>query len=97
MANKVILLKQNSPEIRRKIKEAGISVCICTEFKDTIWLDYNVDMNATYEVHGLGYHEDNETRQGIISLTEYEWKKYGTEVIECKDVEEFITKIKENK
>lgn len=97
MANKVILLKQNSPEIRKRIEMAGISLCICAEFEDAVWLEYGVGLNAFYDVHGIGYHEDDETLEGELAFYEYEIKKYGTTVIECKDVEEFITKIKENK
>lgn len=93
----VILLKQNSLEIRKKIEEAGIRVCICAGFEDAVWLDYNVGLNAFYAVHGIGYHDYDETLEGNLAFYEYEIKKYGMTVIECKDVDEFITKIKEYK
>ena len=82
MVNKTFILKQNSEEIRQKIKDAGIRVCICASFKDSCWLDYStVVANG---VHGIGYFEEELAR--FLA----ECKK----PIFCKDVDEFIRLIK---
>lgn len=91
--SKVIVLKQNSPEIRQKIKDAGISVCICAEFVDACWLDYHVGLGATYDVHGLGYDGGEMTGEEQIALFLHETET----IIECSSVEEFITKIKDSR
>ena len=41
--SKIVFIKDNSPEIRKKLKEAEYSVCICANFEDSIWLDYHPD------------------------------------------------------
>ena len=89
---KVILLKQNSEDIRRQIREAGIDVCICAAFADSIWLDFYPSVGS---VHGIGYAYEGMTPEETILFIEHEWKKYDTEVVLCMDVEGFIEKIKE--
>ena len=32
------LIKKNAPELRKKLEDAGLSVCICTTFEDADWL-----------------------------------------------------------
>lgn len=32
------LIKKNTPELRKKLEDAGLSVCICTTFEDADWL-----------------------------------------------------------
>lgn len=31
------LIKKNTPELRKKLEDAGLSVCICTTFEDADW------------------------------------------------------------
>lgn len=85
-----LVLKDNSPEIREKIRQAGIHVCPCTEFKNAVWLDV---MNILYGVHGVGYSDET-----VGNLTvEQELARFQAEVkdiVYCKDVDEFIDKIK---
>ena len=88
--NNVILLKQNSLDIRQAIKDSGIDVCICAEFKDSIWLDYYPNVGS---VHGVGFYDENTTQAKVLAFVEYEWKENNTTVIECKDVQEFINEI----
>ena len=95
--SKVIVLKQNSPEIRQKIKNAGISVCICAEFKKSVWLNCYPDGKTTFDVHGIGYSDDDWPIEKALACAEYEWKQYNVEVVECESVEEFIQKIKKSK
>lgn len=90
--SKVILLKQNSPDIRKKIREAGIHVCVCAEFVDSEWLDFYPSVGS---VHGKGYPFEGMTKEETRSFTEYEWKQHNIEVVDCNDVDEFIQKIKE--
>lgn len=53
--SKVIFIKQNSPEIRKKLRKAGFSICICASFEDSVWLDYSPDSKMFYDIHGEGY------------------------------------------
>ena len=51
----ILVLRQNTPEIREKIKQAGIKVCEYDEFKDSVWLSYT---SATLnKIHGVGHQE----------------------------------------
>lgn len=51
----IVFIKDNSPEIRRKLREAGFTVCICSEFEDSIWLDYHPEDEMPFDIHGVGY------------------------------------------
>lgn len=92
MENKTFILKENSEEIRQKIKDAGISLCVCAEFVDSDWLDYSTSL---YEksVHGNGYPFEGMTKEASRALFLQEVKN----PIYCKDVDEFIEKIKSAK
>lgn len=91
MQSTVILLRQNSQEIRDAIKASGIDVCICANFVDSVWLYYYPTVGS---VHGIGYPYEDMTSEQTLALIEYEWKQYDTKVIECKDVQEIINEIK---
>lgn len=85
----ILVLKDNSPEIRDKIKTSGIEVCHCAEFKNSVWLDYS----GVNGVHGVGYYNEE---VGTKSVQE-ELNRFVTEnkdIIFCQDVNEFIDKIK---
>lgn len=94
MQSTVILLRQNSQEIRDAIKASGIDVCICANFIDSVWLDYYPTFGS---VHGIGCPYEGMTSEQTLSFIEYEWKQYDTKVIECKDVQEFINEIKKSR
>lgn len=84
-----LVLKDNSPEIREKIRQAGIDVCSCAEDKDSVWLDF-MNING---VHGVGYSDETD---GNLTV-EQELARFQAEVkdiVYCKDVDEFIDKIK---
>lgn len=53
--SKVVFIKENSPEVRSKLKKAGFSVCICASFKDSIWLEYHPYEKFPFDIHGFGY------------------------------------------
>lgn len=50
-------LRINSPEIRKRIENAGISVCVCAGFKHAVWLSCS-SIPMDYDVHGVGYDLD---------------------------------------
>ena len=57
--SKIVFIKQNSPEIRTRLREAGFSLCPCTEFTDSVWLDYHPDNKELYKIiHGVGCTDD---------------------------------------
>lgn len=87
-----LVLKNNSPEIRDKIKAYGIEVCPCAEFRDSVWLDYS-GING---VHGVGYYSEE---VGTKSVQE-ELDRFVAEnkdIKYCKDVDEFINEIGNSK
>lgn len=65
----VVFIKQNSPEIREKLQDAGYSICDCALFVSSIWLDYHPDSNFCKEIHGVGYTDETE---GLRDLTSEE-------------------------
>lgn len=85
---KTIVLKENNEAIRKKIEEAGIGLCPCASFKDSIWLDYSgITPNI---VHGVGYPFECETQEEHL-------KRFVEEVrnpVWCDNVEQFIKEIK---
>lgn len=92
MENKTFVLKDNSEEIRQKIISAGIDVCICASFVDSCWLDYSTVVHNG--VHGLGYYSEEVgtySQEEAIALFLSECEN----LVECKDVDEFISLIKD--
>lgn len=88
-----IVLKDNSREIRDRIRDAGIGVCICAYYNGAAWLDFHV--GVTDEVHGVGYtggEFGDITQEERLAQFEYEARN-GLYIV-CKDVEEFINEIK---
>lgn len=84
----ILVLKDNSPEIRDKIRTSGIEVCRCAYFKDSVWLEYS-GING---VHGVGYYDEE---VGTKSIQE-ELDRFVAEnkdIVYCKDVDEFIYRI----
>lgn len=83
--NIIYVLKDNSPEIRKQIEDAGIHVCVCAEFKNACWLDYLTNLN---NVHGVGYWGEGELERFVSGSKNVIW---------CNSVEEFIANIKKSK
>lgn len=98
-----LILKDNSPEIRKKIEDAGISVCCCASFDGAIWIDTSLSMRFCYDVHGIGYKDDDDielpwdTGNTPEEVCGYylEYVMHEGEVIFAKDVDDFIAKFKE--
>lgn len=89
MVDKTFILKENYEDIRKKITDAGISVCFCASFVDADWLDFSTAVNNG--VHGVGYPYEGMTKDETLALYQHEVKN----PIWCNDVEEFIKLIKE--
>lgn len=85
------ILKENSPEIRKKIEEAGIRVCVCASFVGSCWLEYATDV--ANGVHGVGYPDEDRTSEDAMA----EFLYFLDDGYYCHDVEEFIDKIKKSK
>ena len=58
--SKIVFIKENSPEVRKKLEESGYSVCICASFKDSIWLSYHPEGEFPFAIHGEGYCDDED-------------------------------------
>lgn len=85
-----LVLKENSPEIREKLKSSGIDLCTCCEFKDAVWLDYN--HSVTPLVHGIGYSDETSGNLDVEKVLEC-YVKECKRPYYCKDVDEFINRI----
>lgn len=99
-----VYLRANSPEIRQKIKDAGISVCICSGFdgSDILHCCRSIiqeikDGKKLFYVHGIGYTDDDEPK----GRHEYYIKEFLDDVenkdsaVDCgSDVDMFISEIK---
>lgn len=90
-----IVLKQNSPEIRKRIEDAGISVCHCAGFNNDSWLVYHVDLGAWFDVHGSGYGDEIMSAEEERALFLHETKH--EDIVWCNDVDEFIKAILQHK
>lgn len=89
MEHKTFILKDNSPEIRKRIRDAGINVCICASFDSSRWLDYST--RVANGVHGVGGSDDfTESVDAVIARFVFECNN----PVYCKDVDDFINKIK---
>ena len=86
--DKTYILKENSEAIRKKITDAGISVCFCASFEDADWIDYSTAVGNG--VHGVGYPDVGMTKEETLALYQHEVKN----PIVCKDVDMFIERIK---
>ena len=62
----VTFIKQNSPEVRKKLEQAGFSICTCASFDDSVWLDYHPGSEYISDIHGIGYTDEVE---GLLDLT----------------------------
>lgn len=85
----VLVLKENGEAIRKKITDAGISVCFCASFDGADWLDFSTAVGNG--VHGVGYPDVGMTKEETLALYKHEVKN----PVWCKDVDEFINLIKE--
>ena len=88
-----LILKEHTLDTVKKLIEAGIPCCTCVDYTEAPWLNYN--HSITKYVHSIGY-PDNDGG----TTSEQELKRFVDECKDaycCKDVEEFIAKIKEQR
>lgn len=89
----ILVLKENSPEIIQAIKDSGIKVCGCVKFKNSVWLDYSgVTPNV---VHAVGYYDEELVGTKSVEEELNRFVGENKDIVYCKDVNEFISKIKE--
>ena len=90
--NKInILLKQNNKVIIDKLKASDIRVCICAEFNESVWIHYSTLTNS---VHGIGYPIECYPDATPDEMCKYYLGESTCDIIECKDIDEFINQIK---
>lgn len=63
MTNRVVFIKENSPEVRKKLEDVGYSVCICASFEDSIWLNYYPNGKFPYDIHGTGFTDETDSKK----------------------------------
>lgn len=86
MQSKDFILKDNSEEIREKIKAAGIHVCGCAWFKDACWLWYSTELLRS--VHGIKAKNQEEELKWFLNNV--------PNLVICADVDDFIAHIKQS-
>ena len=90
-------LRTNSPEIRKQITNAGITVCICASFPQSEWLTYS-EANPVYHVHGVYPADDDEPEKfyfGDKSNFKEIFLEGAKDYLDCgEDVELFIKTVK---
>ena len=53
------LLNKNSQEIRDILKNKyKLTICACSEFKDSCWLSFYPYLQIPFHIHGVGYVDD---------------------------------------
>jgi len=74
--SKIVFIKNNSKEIRDKLKQSGFSVCICASFEDSIWLDYHPEEKMSYDIHGVGFCDKGDPEENMSPIERIEeWLK----------------------
>lgn len=58
----MLILKTNSKHVQKRLKDAGILVCVCSKFQHVIWLEcvLNPEFKGPINgVHGLGNSDED--------------------------------------
>lgn len=75
-------------QILDKLRESGLTVCICCEFKGTAWLVFRPGL--PFDVHGEGYDFEELGLIGTEANLRY-FEKVTPNYIDCEtDVDKFI-------
>ena len=85
-------IRKNTPELRQKLAELGYSVCVCTSFKDAVWLD-TATHTKPCSSHGIGFWDetcDCEDVEGACRIFLEENKKSLNPKIDCGTNEEMF-------
>lgn len=86
------LIKKNTPELRKKLEDAGLSVCICATFEDADWLSC-WGPHMSYDVHGVYPDDINDLSKEVYQ----EMYLKETNSIICESDDEFINMCKQIK
>lgn len=90
-SGKCVVLKTVSPQILDKLRESGLTVCICCEFKGTAWLVFRPGL--PFDVHGEGYDFEELGLIGTEANLRY-FEKVTPNYIDCEtDVDKFINTV----
>ena len=95
--SKIVFIRKNSPEIRKRLKEAGFSICIYASFEDSVWLYYYPEEKFPYDIHGEGFADIEDPCYELPSLERIQ-SRLNTDWYHSKereffdDIEEFIKK-----
>ena len=85
-------IRKNTPELRQKLEKLGYSVCECTSFKDSVWLD-TATHTTPCSSHGIGFWDetcDCEDVEGACRIFLEENKKSLNPKIDCGTNEEMF-------
>lgn len=87
-SDKCVVLKTVSPQILDKLRESGLTVCICCEFEGTAWLVFRPGL--PFDVHGEGYDFEELGLVGTEANLRY-FEKVTPNYIDCgTDIDKFI-------
>lgn len=85
---KHVVLKTVSPQILDKLRESGLTVCICCEFEGVAWLTFSPGL--PFDIHGEGYDFEELGLIGTEANLRY-FEKVTPNYIDCgTDVDKFI-------
>lgn len=83
-----VVLKTVSPQILDKLRESGLTVCICCEFEGVAWLTFSPGL--PFDIHGEGYDFEELGLIGTEANLRY-FEKVTPNYIDCgTDVDKFI-------
>ena len=69
--SKCCIIKSNTPELRQRLEQSGISVCICSSFKEADWCVDN-GYAKTYN-GGVRSHISNAAKHKTKTAYGYRW------------------------
>lgn len=85
---KHVVLKTVSPQILDRLRESGLTVCICCEFEGVAWLTFSPGL--PFDIHGEGYDFEELGLIGTEANLRY-FEKVTPNYIDCgTDVDKFI-------
>lgn len=83
-----VVLKTVSPQILDRLRESGLTVCICCEFEGVAWLTFSPGL--PFDIHGEGYDFEELGLIGTEANLRY-FEKVTPNYIDCgTDVDKFI-------
>lgn len=85
------LLNKNNQEIRNILKDKyKLTICACSEFKDSCWLSFHPYLQIPFHIHGVGYVDELSEDKITSELMIKQILEEGSFII-FADVDEFGT------